>query len=73
MPMEFERGMAPEQVADGIVNALRRGRAETVLGGEAKWMVRLNRWVPRIVDRLIARKVRQLYADEVQRPTEVGV
>jgi short-subunit dehydrogenase len=73
MAMEFERGMAPKQVADGIVKALRRGRTETVLGGEAKWIVRLNRWVPRVVDRLIARRVRQLYADEVQRPTEVGV
>ena len=37
---------------------------ETVLGREAKWLLRLNRWVPRILDGLIARKVRQLYAEE---------
>jgi hypothetical protein len=61
MLMNFEYGMPPEQVAAGIVRALTRGRAETVLGGEAKWMLRLNRWVPRILDSLIARKVRRLY------------
>jgi len=65
MPMQFERGMPPEEAAAGIVRALARGRAETVLGGEAKWMLRLNRWVPGILDRLIARKVRQLYAADV--------
>jgi short-subunit dehydrogenase len=62
MNMQFEQAMPPQQVAAGIVAAMIRNKPETVLGWEAKWMVRLNRWVPRIVDRLIARKVRQLYA-----------
>jgi short-subunit dehydrogenase len=65
MDIQFDRGMPPEQVAAGIVQALASGKAETVLGGEAKWMLRLNRWVPGILDRLIARKVRQLYAADI--------
>jgi short-subunit dehydrogenase len=64
MKIQFDRGMPPEKVAVSIVTALVRGRPETVLGSEAKWMLRFNRWVPRILDRLIARKVRQLYAEE---------
>ena len=64
MQIRFDQGMPPEEVAAGIVRALVRGRHETVLGREAKWLLRLNRWVPRILDRLIARKVRQLYAEE---------
>jgi short-subunit dehydrogenase len=67
MQINFERGMPAEEVAAGIVRALVQGRAETVLGGEAKWMLRLNRWVPRILDRLISRKVRQLYAADMEK------
>jgi short-subunit dehydrogenase len=72
MPMQFDQGMPPEEVAAGIVSALTRGRHETVLGGEAKWMLRLNRWVPRILDRLIARKIRQLYAQDAANVTAKG-
>ncbi|HYV36178.1 MAG TPA: SDR family oxidoreductase [Gemmataceae bacterium] len=63
MKIDFSKGMPPEEVAAGIVRALTRGSHETVLGCEAKWMVRLNRWVPRIVDWLVARRVRRLYAN----------
>ena len=40
-----------------------KNRTETVLGWEARWMLRVNRFFPRLVDRLMARQVRQLYAD----------
>jgi short-subunit dehydrogenase len=62
MQIRFDQGMPPQEVAAGILHSLVKNRAETVLGSEAKWMLRLNRWVPRIVDRLIARRVRKLYA-----------
>jgi short-subunit dehydrogenase len=62
MRIPFDKGMPPEKVAAGIVQALVKNHAETVLGREATWILRLNRWVPRIVDRFIARRVRQLYA-----------
>jgi short-subunit dehydrogenase len=62
MKIDFNGGMAPEKVATGILSALRCNRAETVLGGEARWMLRFNRFLPRLLDRLIANKVRRLYA-----------
>jgi short-subunit dehydrogenase len=62
MEIAFNRGMPPQTVAAGIMRALVKGRAEAVLGGEARWMLRFNRWVPRILDYLIARKIKQLYA-----------
>jgi hypothetical protein len=65
MKIDFASGMTPAQAADGIARALRRNRTETVLGGEARWMLRFNRFFPRWLDRLIARRVRKLYAQEV--------
>ena len=62
MKIDFTHAMTPEDVAAGILRALRRNRAETVIGWEARWMLLANRFFPRLVDRLIARKVRQLYA-----------
>jgi short-subunit dehydrogenase len=62
MRIEFDRGMPPEKVAAGILKALRKNRAETVLGGEARWLLRFHRFFPRLLDWLIARRVRRLYA-----------
>jgi len=63
MKIRTDKGMPPEQMADGILKALVKNRNETVLGWEARWILRVNRFFPRLVDRLMARRVRQLYAD----------
>jgi short-subunit dehydrogenase len=63
MKIDFTKGMPPEAVAAGILRALERNRTETVLGREARWILRINRFFPRLVDRLTARKVRRLYAE----------
>ncbi len=60
--IDYARGMAPEEVAEGILHALGVNRTETVLGRDARWMLRVNRIFPRLVDYLLARRVRQLYA-----------
>jgi short-subunit dehydrogenase len=60
--IEFDRGMPPEQVAAGIIRSLQANRTETVLGGDARWMLRFHRCFPRLLDFLLARKVRKLYA-----------
>ncbi len=60
--IDFTAAMPPEAVAESILRSLRKNRAETVLGREAKWILRVNRLLPRLVDRLMARRVRQLYA-----------
>jgi short-subunit dehydrogenase len=62
MKFDFTKGMDPADVARGILRALRHRQTETVFGWEARWMLLANRFFPRLVDRLIARKVRQLYA-----------
>jgi short-subunit dehydrogenase len=64
MKIDFTQGMPPEIVAARIVRALRKNRTESLLGWDARWMVRLNRLFPWLVDRLLARRVRQLYAEE---------
>lgn len=60
--IDFDGGMPPEQVAAAMVKALQRNRTETVVGSDAKWMLRFNRWFPRLTDWLIARRVKKLYA-----------
>lgn len=60
--LDVNRGMPPEKVAAGIVRALRNNRTETVLGWDARWMLRVNRFLPRLVDALLARQIRRLYA-----------
>jgi short-subunit dehydrogenase len=66
MNIDFTGGMPPEELARRILQALERNRPETVVGREAHWLLGLNRFVPRFLDRLIARKIRALYAEEMK-------
>jgi short-subunit dehydrogenase len=61
MKIDFQGGMAPKDVAAAVLRALQANRTETVLGQEARWMLQVNRFFPRLVDRLIARRVEKLY------------
>jgi short-subunit dehydrogenase len=63
MKIDFADGMPPEQVADAVLAALCCNRTETVLGREARWILRVNRFLPRLVDALMARRVKKLYAE----------
>jgi short-subunit dehydrogenase len=72
MKIRWDRGMPPEETAAGILKALAKNRTETVLGWDARWILRVNRFLPRLVDRLLARRVRQLYADEIVRTAGNG-
>jgi short-subunit dehydrogenase len=60
--LRFEEGMTPEYLAAKITSAIRKNRTETVLGSEAKRLLRFNRYFPRLTNWLIARKVKRLYA-----------
>jgi short-subunit dehydrogenase len=62
MKIARENGLSPEHVAESILRALERNTTETVLGGQTRWMLRVNRFAPRLLDRLLASKVRKLYA-----------
>ncbi|MBX9624023.1 MAG: SDR family NAD(P)-dependent oxidoreductase [Gemmataceae bacterium] len=59
--LRFDKGMTPADVATGIVLAIRSNKTETVLGGEARRLLRFNKFFPRLTNWLIARKVRKLY------------
>ncbi|HEY8503175.1 MAG TPA: SDR family NAD(P)-dependent oxidoreductase [Gemmataceae bacterium] len=61
MKVDYGKGMSTDHVAEQTLRALEKGRREVVLGSEARWMLRANRFFPRLTDRLIARKVRKLY------------
>jgi short-subunit dehydrogenase len=73
MKIDFAAGMTPAQTAEGIVRALRRNQTETVLGSDARWMLLFNRFFPRWLDRLIARRVRKLYEESAVKGQESGV
>jgi short-subunit dehydrogenase len=61
-PIDYRRALRPEQTAAGTLDALRRNRRETVLGRDARWILFFHHWCPWLVNRLLARKVKQLYA-----------
>ena len=59
--IQFDKGMPPDQVAAGIVRSLIKSKTETVMGGEAKWVLRCNKFFPRLTDWLLARKMKKLW------------
>lgn len=61
MPIDFASGMLPEMVAAQVIRAIERNRTETVVGRDARWFLRFQKFLPRLLDYLIARRVRKLY------------
>jgi short-subunit dehydrogenase len=64
MKIDLHKGMEPEAVARAILKSLERNRTEAVVGWEAKLILGINRWLPRLVDRVMNRRVKKLYAAE---------
>jgi short-subunit dehydrogenase len=62
MKIDFRDGMSVDLVAAKVLQALQHNRTETVIGREAWWLLLSSCWLPRFVDRLMARRVKQLYA-----------
>lgn len=60
--IDFEKGMAPAYVAGRIIKSLESNKTETVLGSEARWVLLMSKFFPRLTDWLLARKMKQLYA-----------
>ena len=59
--LRFDEGMTPAYLAAKIVAAIRANRTESVVGSEARRLLRFNRYFPRLTNWLIARKVKKLY------------
>jgi short-subunit dehydrogenase len=60
--IDFTKGMPPEQVAATIVTALQRNTTEKIIGGDARWILLVNKFFPRLADWVLARKVTKLYS-----------
>jgi short-subunit dehydrogenase len=62
--VDHMRGMKPEQVAAATLRAIERGRHEVCLTLQGKLLAFVSRFLPRLADRIAARRVRQLFRDE---------
>jgi short-subunit dehydrogenase len=65
MPMDHLRGMTAERVAEATLRAIKRGRNEVCLTLQGKLIALVSRFLPRVADRIAARKVRALFRDEI--------
>ena len=68
MPVDHMRGMRPEKVAAATLRAIEGGRHEVCLTLQGKLLVFVSRFLPRLADRIAARRVRQLFQDEQSAP-----
>jgi short-subunit dehydrogenase len=64
--MDHLRGMTAEQVAQATLRAIELGKRETCLAFQGKLIVFINRFFPRLADRIAARRVREAYRDEIE-------
>ncbi|MCS6851369.1 MAG: SDR family NAD(P)-dependent oxidoreductase [Gemmataceae bacterium] len=62
MVIDFERGMPPEKLARKMLRAIEKNRTETVIGVEAWWLLLAHQLSPWLVDQVLIRVVRRLYA-----------
>ncbi len=65
MPMDHMRGMTPEKVAETVLRSIEKGRNEVCLTFQGKLIVFISRFFPRLADRIAARRVRELFQDEI--------
>jgi short-subunit dehydrogenase len=63
--LDHMRGMTPDQVARATLNALAAGKTVVNLTLQGKALLFANRFLPGLVDRIAAKKVRQLFAEEM--------
>ncbi len=66
LQLDHMRSVAPEPVAEAILNAVEKGEAELILPFKYKLMALLKRFLPRLLDQIMIRKVRKLFRDEIE-------
>ncbi len=64
--LDHLRGMTPEQVAEATLRALEKGKNEVTLTFKGKLLVFFSRFFPRLVDRIVRRKVANIFKDEIE-------
>lgn len=65
MAVDHMRGMTAHDVAEATLHALERGTTRVVLTFKGKLLSLVSRYLPRLADRIAARKVRSLFKDEI--------
>ena len=63
--MDHLRGMTAEAVAQATLRALARGKSEIYLSLQGKLVVFVSRFFPRLADRIAAKRVRELFPEEI--------
>jgi short-subunit dehydrogenase len=66
MQVDHMRGMTAEAVAAATLRALERGKTRTVLTFNGKLLTLVSRFLPRLADKIAAKKVRSLFKDEIE-------
>ena len=64
--LDHMRGMTSEEAATATLRAIERGCNETTLTFKGKLLVFVCRFFPRLADRIVRRRVRQLFRDEIE-------
>jgi short-subunit dehydrogenase len=64
--MDHMRGMTSEQVAVETLRVIERGKREVCLTLQGRLMVLVSKFLPRVADRIVARKVRSLFKNEIE-------
>jgi hypothetical protein len=59
------RGMTAEDAAAATLRAIERGKDRTVLTIQGKLLTLVSRILPRLADKIAAKKVRSLFKDEI--------
>jgi short-subunit dehydrogenase len=64
LPLDHMRGMTAEQVTVATLKAIEKGRHEVCLTLQGRLITLISRFLPRLADRIAARKVRELFREE---------
>jgi short-subunit dehydrogenase len=63
--LDHLRGMTADDVAIATLKVIEQGRHEVCLTFQGKLMALINRFLPRLADRIAAKKVRAVFRDEI--------
>ncbi len=63
LKVDHMRGMTADQVAEATIHAVERGKNEVTFTFKARMLILVNRFFPRLVDWIVIRKVKRLYAE----------
>jgi short-subunit dehydrogenase len=64
--LDHMRGMTSEQAAEATLRAIEKGKNEATLTLKGKLLVFFSRFFPRLVDFIVRKKVRQLFAEDIE-------